>query len=122
MKTRRMNNNVLEICDEDNKVILSIAESLESDVLHIVLAGQIKNEVAHEFEDEVMAALSVCHKITLDLNNVTYIASMALKSLLSAQQMIDEIDGASMSLIKVSPEVMETLKESGFSEILTIEE
>ena len=122
MKTRRMNNNVLEICDEDNKVILSIAESMEKDVLLIVLSGQIKNEVAHEFEDEVMAALSVCSKITLNMEKVTYIASMAMRSLLSAQQMIDEIDGASMTLVKVSPEVMETLKESGFSEILTIDE
>ena len=28
MKIRRMNNNVLEICDQDSKVILSIAEEL----------------------------------------------------------------------------------------------
>lgn len=122
MKKRRMNNNVLEICDENSKVILSIAESMEKNVLLIALAGQIKNEVAHEFEDEVMAALSVCPKIILDLEKVTYIASMAMRSLLSAQQIIDEIEGASMTLTKVSPEVMETLKESGFSEILTIEE
>ena len=122
MKTRRMNNNVLEICDENNNVILSIAESMADDVLLITVAGQIKNEVAHEFEDEVMAALSVCPKITLNLEKVTYIASMAMRSLLSAQQVIDEIDGASMTLVKVSQEVMETLKESGFSEILTIED
>ncbi len=122
MKTRRMNNNVLEICDESNNVILSIAEEVKEDnTMFISLCGEIVNEVAHEFEDEVMAALSVCKKLKIDFSKVTYIASMALKSLLSVQQMIDEIDGASMILICVSKEVMQIMKESGFSEILEIE-
>lgn len=122
MNTRRMNNNVLEICNKDGEAILSFAESMENDVLLIKLEGQIKNEVAHEFEDEVMAALSVCPKLAINLEKVTYISSMAMKSLLSAQQMIDEIDGASMTLVKVSPIVMEKLKESGLYDILSIEE
>lgn len=117
-----MNNNVLEICDESNNVILSIAEEVKEDnTMFISLCGEIVNEVAHEFEDEVMAALSVCKKLKIDFSKVTYIASMALKSLLSVQQMIDEIDGASMILICVSKEVMQIMKESGFSEILEIE-
>lgn len=121
MKIRRMNNNVLEICDEEAKVILAIAEELVDGKLKITLSGEIKNEVAHEFEDEVMAALSVCHNLIIDFSKVTYIASFALKSLLSVQQMIDEIDNSSMVLIHVSKEVMSTFKESGFSEILMIE-
>ena len=116
-----MNNNVLEICDEDSKVILAIVEELVDGKLKITLSGEIKNEVAHEFEDEVMAALSVCPKLIIDFSKVTYIASFALKSLLSVQQMIDEIDNSSMVLIHVSKEVMSIFKESGFSEILMIE-
>lgn len=121
MKIRRMNNNVLEICDEDSNVILAIAEELVDGKLKITLSGEIKNEVAHEFEDEVMAALSVCPNLIIDFSKVTYIASFALKSLLSVQQMIDEIDNSSMVLIHVSKEVMSIFKESGFSEILMIE-
>ena len=121
MKTRRMNNNVLEICDENNSVILSIAEEMTEGKMKITLAGQVKNEVAHEFEDEVMAALSVCPNLIVDFSDVTYIASFALKSLLSVQQMIDEIEDSSMVLVHVSREVMSIFKESGFSEILMIE-
>ena len=121
MKTRHMNNHVLEICDEDSNVILAIAEELIDDKLKITLSGEIKNEVAHEFEDEVMAALSVCHNLIIDFSKVTYIASFALKSLLSVQQMIDEIEDSSMVLIHVSEDVMSVFKESGFSEILMIE-
>ena len=54
MKIRRMNNNVLEICDEDANVILAIAEELVDGKFKITLSGEIKNEVAHEFEDEVL--------------------------------------------------------------------
>ena len=121
MKIRRMNNNVLEICNEDSNVILAIAEELVDGKLKITLSGEIKNEVAHEFEDEVMAAFSVCPNLIIDFSKVTYIASFALKSLLSVQQMIDEIDNSSMVLIHVSKEVMSIFKESGFSEILMIE-
>lgn len=121
MKTRRMNNNVLEICDEKEQVILAIAEEVTDNTMKITLNGEIINEVAHEFEDEVMAALSVCPRLELNFEKVTYIASMALRSLLSAQQMIDDIDGSCMVLTHVSPEVMNILKESGFSDILEIE-
>ena len=122
MIERRMNDNKLEIVDDHGKPIFSIEEKHEDGVLSIFVSGQIKNEVAHEFEDEVMAALSVCNTIVIDMKDTTYIASMALRSLLSAQQLIDEIDGASMTLVHVSKEVMKTLNESGFAEILAIQE
>ena len=122
MKMRRVNNNVLEICDENNEMILSIAEEINPQgKMIITLNGEVRNEVAHEFEDEIMAALSVCKNIELNMKNVSYIASMALKCLLSIQQMIDEMNGSSMVLTNVSQEVMTILKESGFSEILEIE-
>lgn len=121
MKTRRMNNHVLEICDEDSNVVLSIAEELFERTMKITLSGKITNEVAHDFEDEIMAAFSVCKNIKLDFSEVTYIASLALKSLLSVQQMMDEMVDSSMVLTNVSSEVMTILKDSGFSEILAIE-
>ena len=121
MITRRMNDGVLEICDERQCVLLSIAETINDKTITISLTGQIKNEVAHELEDEIMAVLSVCSDIILDFSNVYYIASLALKSLLSIQLMVDEIEGATMKLVGVSSDVMETLKESGLSEILMIE-
>ena len=121
MKIRRMNNEVLEICDENNEVILSIEEKAIDNGIEIYLKGELKNEVAHELEDEVMAALSVCKRIVINFESVTYIASMSLKSLLSIQQIIDEIQESSMLLTHVKPEVMAIFEESGFSEILEIE-
>ena len=121
MKKRHMKNNVLEIYDDDNILVLSISEELSDDgTMVIKLAGEIKNTVAYEFEDEVMAALSVCKKIELNFEKVSYIASMALKSLLSIQQIIDETDDSDMILTDISPQVMDIFNESGFLEILEI--
>ena len=90
--------------------------------MHIAVTGEIKNEVAHEFEDEIMAAFSVCRNIKLDLSKVTYIASIAMRALLSLQQIIDENEGSSLIITSMSPEVKEAFDVSGFLDILNIAE
>ena len=121
MITREMVDGVLEILLDGTRV-LCIREQMKNDIFYMEAEGEIRNEVAHEFEDELMAAVSVCRKIRLDLSKITYLASGALRSLLSVQQIIDEQEGAEMILVHVSEPVMEALKESGFDEILFIEE
>ena len=121
MITREMVDGVLEILLDGTRV-LCIREQMKDDIFYMEAEGEIRNEVAHEFEDELMAAVSVCRKIRLDLSKITYLASGALRSLLSVQQIIDDQEGAEMILVHVSEPVMEALKESGFDEILFIEE
>lgn len=119
---RRINNNVLEIYDESDTPIFTLEEKLDSDgVMNIILSGEIRNEVAHEFEDEVMAALLVCSEIRLNFEKVSYIASIVLKSLLSIQRLTDEIDKSKVILAHVSEEVMTIFRETGFVDILEIE-
>lgn len=121
MNTRRMNGDTLEILNGD-AVVLSVCEKLEENEMHIAVAGEIKNEVAHEFEDELMAAFSVCNTVRLDLSQVTYIASLAMRALLSVQQIIDENDASSLVITKLSAEVREMFETSGFLDILNVEE
>lgn len=122
MAERRMKDKTMEIYDDHGEFEFSIEESVEDGSMLILLDGKIKNEVAYDFEDEVIAALSVCPKVILDMNKLTYIASISLQSLLNVQRLIDNMDGASMKLVHVSKEVMKILDESGFSDILEIEE
>ena len=121
MNTRRMNGDTLEILDGNN-IIISLSEKLVDGAMHIVVSGEIKNEVAHEFEDELMAAFSVCNVVLLDLAKVTYIASIAMRALLSVQQIIDENDNASLVITHLSPEVKEAFDASGFLDIFLIED
>ena len=116
-----MNGNTLEIINGDS-LIMSLSESLVDDEIHICVAGEIKNEVAHEFEDELMAAFSVRNVVKIDLSKATYIASIAMKALLSVQQIIDENDDYSLVIVNLSKEVKEIFEASGFLDILNIEE
>ena len=120
MKRRKIMDGDLKVYD-DHKLLFTLSEIISDDVMLISLSGKLSNLVASEFEDEVMAALTVCHKLRLDFSGVTYIASGVLRVLLSAQQVIDSIEGAEMVLAGVTGEVMTTLHEAGFDDILEIE-
>ncbi|MBR6671201.1 MAG: STAS domain-containing protein [Ruminococcus sp.] len=121
MNTRRMNGDTLEIlCGEE--VALSLSEKMIENEMHIEISGEIRNEVAHEFEDELMAAFSVCKVVKVNMSKITYIASVAMRALLSVQQMIDEDDEATMIITHISPEVKQIFEVSGFIDILNIEE
>lgn len=120
MKRRKIMDGDLKVYDDD-KLLFTLSEIISDDVMLISLSGKLSNLVASEFEDEVMAALTVCHKLRLDFSGVTYIASGVLRVLLSAQQVIDSIEGAEMVLAGVTGEVITTLHEAGFDDILEIE-
>ena len=120
MNIRRMNGNTLEIVN-GSETVISLTEKMVDGEMHIQVKGELKNEVAHEFEDELMAAFSVCGVIKLDLSEVTYIASIAMRALLSIQQIIDE-NNASLVISKVSSEVKQIFETAGFFDIFVIEE
>ena len=120
MKRRKVNNGTLEVYDAE-KLLFTLSEQITDGVMVVSLSGQLSNVGALEFEDEVMAALTVCHKLRLDFSGVTYIASGVLRVLLSVQQVIDGIEGAEIVLTGVTDEVMHTLQEAGFDDILEIE-
>lgn len=121
MSERKMNGDCLEI-HSNGKLALALQEQLVEDVMHINVSGEIRNDVAHDFEDELMAVFSVCDKVKLDLGNVTYMASLAMRALLSVQQLIDENDTATLVISNLSSQVKEMFESSGFIEILNIEE
>lgn len=121
MITRRMNNNSLEILSDGN-VIMSVAEEMKGNEMLISISGEIRNETAHEFEDELMAAFSVCGNIRISFEKTTYIASLAMRTLLSVQQLVDEKDGASLVITGVNGIVREIFDDAGFFDILTVED
>lgn len=122
MKKRRVNNNILEICADDDNVIISMKEEYADGTMQVNCSGELKNEVAHDFEDEIMAALSICKKTIIDFSQVNYIGSLALSSLLSAQQIIDQIGNKELVLVNLSDSVKQKLTESGLIEVLMVEE
>lgn len=121
MKKRRINNGTLEIFDSENNVILSLTEKMEDEIFTIELAGRIVTEAAHDFEDELMAAITFCNKIALDFEQVTHISSMGLNTLLSLQKIMDEDKNSELRIYNVNNEVFEEFKEVGFQDLFIIE-
>lgn len=119
---RRIEQDTLIIEDEQGKLIMSLKESISDDVFSMAVAGDIKNEVAPEFEDELMTALTICSRIELDFSGVDYISGPGLRVLLSVQQMIDGEAGRVMVIKNVSAPAMKIFKETGFADLLYIEE
>jgi len=120
MSKRYMVGDTLKICADD-QVLLSVRESMDEDGMLMKLSGLLRNEIAHDFEDELMTVFSVVDKVRLDLAEVRYVGSVAMKALLSVQQMIDENDDKSFRIVALSGEVKDVFEEAGFMELFDIE-
>ena len=118
MLKRVLKDNVLEIY-EDDELVLMISETIADGEMLMRLFGSIKSTVAHELEDELMAAISFSTAINLDMSHVRYISGNALQSLLTVQRVVDETD-ISLVIVAVSDVVKDAFDDCGFSEILHI--
>ncbi len=121
IRQRIVKNGKLTILNEKNEELLSICEKIESGIMQMIVSGNITADVAHEFEDELMTAMTICQSIEIDFEGVTGITSAGLKVLLSAQKMVDELEG-SMKLKKLKENVLKAFEEVGFDGLFDIEE
>ena len=116
-------------------MIFTMKEELSADSLIVGIAGSVQTDAVYEFEDEILAALSVCKNavcnnptcnrinfknLVFDLSRVTYISSAALRSFLKYQGIIDSCE-MHMSIINPSEPVMQRLEETGYIDILDIQ-
>ena len=115
--TRRMRGNALVISDESGKELLCIKETAENGCMNFSLVGELRNEIAYEFEDELCAVLTVCHNVRVDLSKLTFIASAGLHTLLHTQQMTDEMPDGKLIISGISEQVMTVFESSGFVDL-----
>lgn len=118
MIKRVINNNVLEIYEDDD-LVMSLSETIKDGGMSMRISGAIKSTVAHELEDELMAAVSFCKTINVDMSQVSFISGNALRSLLTVQRVADESD-ISLVIEYPSEAVQAVFDESGFSDLLEL--
>jgi len=122
VKKRIMKGHQLLMLNEQDDILLAISETIQDSTMEMAIEGSLTADVSFEFEDELIAAMTVCNNIVIDFKDVTGITSAGLKALLSAQKMIDEMNGKRMALKNISPAVAETFEEVGFDGLFEIEE
>lgn len=119
---RVISSDSITILDDNNKTMLRITEKLTDNVMYFKVSGELSSSVSYDFEDELTAAASVCNKIRLDLNEVTCISSVAIRALLSVQQLLDKDDEAELRITGMNNAVLEMFKENGFDLLFNIDE
>lgn len=117
---RTYEKNSLIIRDNNGDFKLGISTKNDNNSSLIKVSGELSSDVSHDFEDELMAVVTVSDNIDLDLSDVTKISSVALRALLSAQQVIDEKDNASLRLLNMKKEVLSFFEEKGFDDLFII--
>ena len=118
---RQIQGDTLVISGENGDRILSVREKKLDDCMLFELSGELKNEIAYEFEDELDAVLTVQHNIRIDLGGLTFIASAGLHTLLHAQQFVDKTSDGSLIICGISGNVAEIFENNGFTELFRFE-
>ena len=78
--------------------------------------------VAPCLDEAIKIAASQSETYSIDFSGVTYIASAGLRVLLNMQQDIDENDKPEVLITNVPDAVREVFEQTGFDNILSIEE
>ena len=89
----------------------------EGTVLNVSIDGRIDANNAEEFRDTISADLKRVKVLKLDFQNVDYISSVGIRSLLLLFKQLRRQDGR-MEIININEQVREILKLIGLMEFI----
>lgn len=98
---------------------MTITKTQENGTLILNINGRLDTSTASKLHDELIPAFDETKEIMLDFTGLVYVSSAGLRVLLMAQKTAKS-KGASVKLRNVSPDIIEVLEMTGFSNILTI--
>ena len=100
--------------------MLTITQNREDGKLTLGLVGRMDALTAPELGKVIESALSGVKELVFDLKDLEYTSSAGLRQFLMAQQIMD--DQGSMIIINANEAVLDILDETGFMDILDIEQ
>ena len=99
---------------------MNITKSSGDGNVTFALDGRLDTTTAPLLQEQLIPAFDEAKVVKLDFSQLAYVSSAGLRVLLMGQKTA-KAKGASMIVCGVSPEVMEVLDMTGFSDMLTIE-
>ncbi len=99
---------------------MEIRQNREGDKLTIEIDGRIDAVTAPEVGKVLEEGLNGIKELIFDLKDLEYTSSAGLREFLGAQQIMEE--QGTMLIRNVNEAVMDIFEETGFDEILEIEE
>ena len=99
------------------KIIKNKVATPEGTVLNVLIDGRIDATNAEEFRDSISTDLKRVKVLNLDFQNVDYISSVGIRSLLLLFKQMRRLDGR-MEIININEQVREVLKLIGLMEFI----
>lgn len=99
------------------KIIKNKVATPEGTVLNVLIDGRIDATNAEEFRDSISTDLKRVKVLNLDFQNVDYISSVGIRSLLLLFKQMRRQDGR-MEIININDQVREILKLIGLMEFI----
>jgi anti-sigma B factor antagonist len=98
---------------------MEIVKSLSEGTIILSPNGKLSTAATKEFNTSIEEALKESSTLVLDFKDVSYMASAALRVLVTAQKKL-YADGGSLTLLNVGEEVMEIFEVTGLDEVFDI--
>lgn len=117
---KQISGNMVTYSMGEEKVL--VASFDKSDKMTLKIDGAIKTLVAPCLDEVIKNAMTENSGFFIDFSGVTYIASAGLRVLLNMQQDIDENEKPEVILINVPDVVREVFEQTGFGNILNIQD
>ena len=99
---------------------MTVNKNLEDGKLTVSIEGRIDTQTAPELEAELRNSLEGVKELVLDFTEVSYISSAGLRTIVTAQNWMDNANG-SMKITGVSKNILNIFKVTGFDSFLNIE-
>ncbi|MBR3307533.1 MAG: STAS domain-containing protein [Lachnospiraceae bacterium] len=100
---------------------MTITETKEEGCLVLAVEGRVDTNTSPELQDQILKGFQKCDTIRMDFTDLAYISSAGLRALLLGHKTAASKNG-SFIIAHVNEDVMEIFEDTGFSEILNIEE
>ena len=104
------------------QTILTIGEKEQENGILLTLTGELRSEVAHDLQDELVALTTVGANVVVDMAGVTYISSTVQHVFLTVQQKMDNMARGTLVLKAMTDEIYSEFDKNGTSELLMIED
>lgn len=119
MLKRKMENDTILFTD-GTATVLSVQESMTDKGILMKLSGELRSDVAHDIQDELIALTTVGANVVVDFEKVSYITTTTQHIFLRAQQKMDSMGRGTLTLCNLPENIYREFEKTGTSELLMI--
>ena len=100
---------------------MTINKEINGTELRIAVEGRLDTMTAPELEAELRESLDAAESLILDFGKLEYISSAGLRTILAAQQYLEEKDLPDVKVININAVVAEVFSVTGFDKLVDAE-